>query len=132
MQCEEIDEDNGRLDATEGTDSVMKMYARHVHERLRAELSSNGSATDNWLVQKLKDNGWWLRAADARDVMLRLSANSNPVDWATPFYIRDIFVWLPDVRWGETPICPNCKTSRDVHVHDYKVDRPTRRYGSGE
>ena len=67
----------------------MQRYARKVLERLRTELSK-GSATDDWLLRKLRENGWWLRAADARDQLLKLSASSDPAGWLDPFYLRDI------------------------------------------
>jgi hypothetical protein len=104
----------------------MKVFARKILVRLRTELSDR-NATDNWLLRKINENGGWLRAADARDVMMRLPASSDPAGWGDPFYIRDIFVWLPDVRWGEMPTCPRCLDKAEVHVHDYYLKKPSRR-----
>ena len=79
------------------------------------------------MLHKLEDNGWLLRAKDGQDCMDKLPASSDPAGWLDPFYIRDIFVWLPDVRWGEMPACSTCGLNDDIHVHDYRLDKPTRR-----
>ena len=126
VECVDIGGEERALDSTEHEDSVMQRYARKILERLRTELSK-GSATDDWLLRKLRENGWWLRTADARDQLLKLSASSDPAGWLDPFYLRDIFVWLPDIRWGEMPTCPRCLSNADVHVHDYQLKQPTRR-----
>jgi hypothetical protein len=135
VTCEDIgdedgaldDDEEGALDKAEASNSVMQMYARKILARLRDELSHQ-SATDDWLLRILQNNGWWLRAKNARDVMANLSAGSDPALWAEPFYHRDIFVWLPDMRWGEMPTCPTCGSNHDVHVHDYRLHKPTRRF----
>ena len=121
------DDEEGALDKAESSNCVMKIYARKILARLRDELSHK-SATDNWLLRTLQNNGWWLRAKNARDVMANLSAGSDPALWAEPFYHRDIYVWLPDMRWGEMPTCPTCGSNHDVHVHDYRLHKPTRRF----
>ena len=92
----------------------MKVYSRKILERLRKELSSTGPATDNWLLRKLRENGWRLWAADARDTIMQLGADNDPAGWEQPFYIWDIFIWLPDVRWGEMPPCPHCCSTTEV------------------
>lgn len=127
VNCVDIGEKDGALDAIEVEDSVMKVYSRKILERLRKELSSTGPATDNWLLRKLRENGWRLRAADARDTMMQLGADSDPAGWEQPFYIRDIFIWLPDVRWGEMPPCPHCCSTTEVSRHDFLLKQPTRR-----
>lgn len=103
----EIGDEDDALDACEAADSCIQKYARTILERLRKELSSS-AVTDNWLLRKLSEDGWWLRAKCAADVMANLSASSDPATWPEPFYIRDIFVWLPEERWGEVPACPTC------------------------
>ena len=124
VECAEVDDSGDALDPAE--DSVMRVYARKILLRLRAELSDR-NATDNWLLRKLTDNSGWLRSADARDVLMRLSASSDPASWPDAFYIRDIFFWLPDVRWGEMPTCPRCLLNDEVRVHDYRLNHPSRR-----
>ena len=126
VQCVDVGEDDGALDYCEADNSCMKVYARTILERLRKELSSS-SATDNWLLRKLKAEGWWLRAQCAGDVMAQLDAASDPASWPEPFYIRDIFVWLPESRWGEIPTCPTCDSDNDIHPHDFQMDHTTRR-----
>ena len=36
-------------------------------------------------------------------------------------YYRSVFVWLPDVRWGDEvmPCCPSCKCNTDVFSHGF-------------
>jgi hypothetical protein len=75
-------EDDCALDAADPSGSIMSKYATKLMERLRQELSSRGALTENWLLQCLKANGWWLKAGDARDIMMQHSADtSDPADW---------------------------------------------------
>jgi hypothetical protein len=124
VQCEEIEEEDDALDGLDSPESCMKIYSRAILERLRVELSTR-SATDNWLLRKLKDGAWWLRAKDASDAMAQLGG--DPARWPEPFYLRDIYVHLPEVRWDEKPTCPTCECNSDVHAHDFRMDHPTRR-----
>jgi hypothetical protein len=88
------------------TESVMREYARGILTRLRDELHKdfNESAATPWLLNTLKKNGWWLRAEHARSVMEGLKASSDPNTWANPFYMNDIYVWAPDVRWPDEQV----------------------------
>ena len=127
VTCVDIGEKDGALDGMEPEDSAMKIYSKKIMERLRKELSTKGAATDNWLLRKLRENGWWLRAANARDTMMIFSASRDPSGWANPFYLRDIYIWLPDERWDEMPACPRCHSKTEVHRHDFFLTQPTRR-----
>ena len=83
-------------------ESVMREYARGILVRLRTELHHSASANDNsWLLDKLRANGWWLRAEHARSVMEKLPTNSNSKTWPDAFYMKDIYFWAPDVRWPD-------------------------------
>ena len=110
-------------------DSHMKQYAKGILSRLKVELSEKFDAAKDtrWLLKKLGDNGWWLRAPHARSVMEKMKLTpENAKKLSDPFYIRDIFVYMPDVRWPEEkPRCPRC-LSRHTGVHDYQLHHPSR------
>ena len=131
VDCADIGDKDGALDGAEHSNSVMKQHARKIIERLRLELSKTGPAVDQWLLRKLRGNGWWLRASCARDVLAGMPASSDPESWPEPFYMRDIYVHLPHVRWGEMPTCPTCLSSSDVRPADFLLDQPTRRFFTG-
>lgn len=126
VRCEDVGEEEDALDKVEPESSVMKVYARSILERLREELSGK-CTTKLWLLETLKASSWWLRAKCARDVMAQLQPASDPSAWPNPFYLRDIFIWLPEERWGEQPCCPTCDSNSDIHPHDYQLAWPTRR-----
>ena len=43
-------------------------------------------------------------------------------------YIRDICVWLPDVRWpGFMPVCPQCEEDDQVCNHGFRTNHYARR-----
>jgi hypothetical protein len=119
-------EEEDALDKVEPESSVMKVYARSILERLREELSGK-CTTKLWLLETLKTSSWRLRAKCASDVMAKLQPASDPSAWPNPFYLRDIFIWLPEERWGEKPCCPTCDSNSDIHSHDYQLAWPTRR-----
>ena len=131
-QREEVRPDDVRVTEEEEhlnprAESVMREYARGILVRLRTELHHSASANDNsWLLDKLRANGWWLRAEHARSVMEKLPANSNSKTWPDAFYMKDIYFWAPDVRWPDVVVtCPRCK-SRRTAPHDYQMHSPTR------
>ena len=76
----------------------------------------------------------WLRAERAAWVKGRLSeaetrsAGLLLVDFE-PAYIRDVYVWLPDVRWGRDsmPCCPTCETAAHVGNHGFQSKHHARR-----
>ena len=110
---------NENEESSEDPRSPQYKFARQILEQLRAELSASANAFDRKpVLSQLQSNGWWIRAADARDVMSKLSPASAPASWVDPFYLRDIHVHMPDVRWGEKPVCPTCLCSQSVGVHD--------------
>lgn len=142
-----VDLDGDDLGATTG---VMPRFLSLIHARLRAELSkSNPLPTfeSKWLLGHLKENEWWMKAGKARWVLKQLekwlgqdSSNSVNEFKATleqlcegfvGAYFRDIFVWLPDVRWdGMMPVCPECESSKCVVPHSWRYDSLARRVQS--
>ena len=67
---------------------------------------------DQWLLALLKAPGadWWLRAGVAQSVCRKLG-----IEYGEPSYYRDIYVWLPDVRWGDEamPPCVECHSAEE-------------------
>ena len=92
----------------------MGVYLEAVTKQLSNEY---GGGAAPLLGPLLKDNNWWLRAIHAPRIcgMLKISC-------AEPSYYRDVYVWLPDVRWGQAamPICPGCKSARRVGAHCWR------------
>ena len=125
LEGDDDDDDEGTSSKVE---SPMTEYARGILKRLRLELKDgfDDKNDSRWLLKELKANGWWIYAAHARSTMEQLSASSDPTKWPDPFYYRDIFVFLPDVRWPDEQIrCPRCKSSR-TGLHDYQLGHPSR------
>ena len=123
------EEDQLEGDDDTGVESTMREYARDILKRLRLELKDDFDDKKDgsrWLLKELKANGWWIYAKHARSMMEQLSASSDPTKWADPFYYRDIFVFIPDVRWPDEQMrCPRCKSSR-IGLHDYQLGHPSR------
>jgi hypothetical protein len=67
---------------------------------------------------------WWLRAGKAGIVCKKLGLLYNE-----PVYYQDIYVWLPDVRWGAEvmPLCVFCKTADKVSPHNFQAKHFGRR-----
>jgi hypothetical protein len=70
------------------------------------------------LTRMLNDNDWWLRAVHAEQVCKLVDV----LYCDEPAYYRDIYVWLPDVRWGENPFCPECNSNTSVAAHCWRTD----------
>lgn len=45
--------------------------------------------------------------------------------YGEPSYYRDIYVWLPDIRWGEEamPVCINCDSAKAVSPHAFQTGK---------
>jgi hypothetical protein len=103
----------------------MAIFLKAVHRELREQVRGR-AVTEPWLLDMLKAPGadWWLRAGQARLVCKKLNL---PYD--EPAYYRDIYVWLPDVRWGSEamPPCVVCKTAEEVSPHDFQASHFGRR-----
>ena len=100
-----------------------------VQNRLRLELQppnrtgKRSAIVDKWLFRRLRKHNWWIRREHAHEISARLES-CNPglrLGRHHDAYYRSIFVWLPDVRWGEEamPCCPSCKCNSDVFSHGF-------------
>jgi len=93
----------------------MKTYLAAVRAQLMVETYKSLPASRGWLLRMLEADDWWLRASRAHEICANLVIK-NP---AEKFYYRDVFIWLPDVRWPREgmPACPNCKCNSKVQLH---------------
>jgi len=107
---------------------VMHAYIKAVRARLQFELDDKFPAfSRQWLLDELRDREWWLRGTRCAWVVARLSTTETgeaglaDVEFE-PSYIRDVFVWLPDLRWpGTMPACPTCGSADSVGNHGFRV-----------
>ena len=63
----------------------------------------------------LKKNEWWLRANCAKEVCAKLGISCGESS-----YYRDIYVWLPDIRWNTMPPCVECGSNERVGPHAFR------------
>ena len=99
----------------------MPLYLRAVHKLLQAEV---GGTAEPRLLPLLKDNDWWLRSVHARKICAWVS-----IECTEPSYFRDVYVWLPEVRWGMAamPCCRSCKSNSRVGAHCWRDNHFGRR-----
>ena len=91
---------------------VQQQYVKAIQLRLREEVSTKGSCNELWLLEHLKSNGWWVRNENAIKIAKKLGLKRSYIA-----YYRDVYVWLPDVRWKDVncmPCCPTCKSNEHV------------------
>ena len=86
------------------------------------------------MLNYLKDNDWIIRSSEIHRKRVLVYHNGNrevtsiaeklSLNVVNKAYYRDVYVWLPDVRWGKElmPSCPACKTNKDVGVHGFCDD----------
>lgn len=117
----ELDEDEQLKDAAVGA-GVQQTYLKAVFDCLKEEVGGRAAPL---LKPFLEKNDWWLRAVHAPkicDEWLGIACDE-------PSYYVDIYVWLPDVRWGPVamPVCPGCKSSSAVASHCWRDNHFGRR-----
>ena len=96
---------------------VQQAVVKVITERLAEEVREANKSADTWLLKHLKENDWWIRKEHARKFAKRLGLKA-----AHYAYYRDIYVFLPDVKYGKefTPCCPNCKTNKSVGNNGFR------------
>jgi hypothetical protein len=109
----ELDDEEQLKDAADGC-GLQQEYLQAVHARLKDEV---GNRVLPLLLGLLKENDFWLRAVHAPKICGVLE-----IELLELSYYRDIYVWLPDVRWGQEamPPCPNCLSSQLVGAHGWR------------
>ena len=100
------DDEAGAFDGGDGDSDpgAMSVYRRAVFRRLKLECSAAHDVArdgEKWLLGMLREEGseWWLRAWRARNVCAKLE-----LTYGEPAYYVDIWVWLPDMRWGDIDV----------------------------
>ena len=111
------DETNNQVDA-----GVMHNYCQAIQSRLQQECASQGpnalpALEKKWLLDFLKDHDWCIQHYHAKTICKKLGIIFNE-----PSYYRDVHVWLPDIRWGNTcmPVCPRCDNNSKVTFHAWR------------
>lgn len=96
---------------------IQQEYLQNVHSQLKLECNSQrGKQSEDWLVDYLKENGWWIRKEHATRIAKKLTLTAYHYS-----YYRDVRVWLPDLQYGNEckPCCPCCKSKSKVTVHGF-------------
>ena len=104
-----MDNDDDADDAPPG--GAMKTYLEAVFEELQGQTTNH---TRTWLIEMLNDHDWWIRRTLAKKNCGKLST-----EYAEAAYYHDIYVWLPELRWGPTamPPCVNCGPGTVTAAH---------------
>ena len=122
-------DDDAQLHGAAAEPGIMGTYLKAVFDRLHSEVcgpASRNALDDKWLLALLKAPGvdWWLRAGQAPLVCRKLG-----LEFGEASYYRDIYIWLPDVRWGHEamPPCVECETAEEVGPHCFRENHFGRR-----
>jgi hypothetical protein len=96
---------------------VQQAVNKVVTERLKEEVKERNKSTDTWLLNHLRENDWWIRKEHARKFAKKLGVKAEH-----PAYYRDIYVWLPDIKYGQEfrPCCPSCKSNNGVGNNGFR------------
>ena len=101
---------------------VQQKYVEAIQKRIQEEVHTDFEG-EKWLLQLLNDNDWWVRKVHAQKIINKLRLKSLKSEYKA--YFRDVYVWLPDVRWKDImkrsmPCCPNCKRNSSVGAHAFR------------
>ena len=103
LDIDDEDIDNGFNDDDEPclqhgeNKGVQQEYVKAIQMRLRDEVNTQSTkCKDQWLVRHLRANGWWIRKENALFIAGKLNLKKS---YAA--YYRDVYVWLPDIRWED-------------------------------
>lgn len=113
---DEILNENGDVEDT----AIMQKYLRAIQIQLQKELSQD-FVGHTWLRDDiLKENDWWIPKHKFRRVCGKLNVHFADDEMEQP-YFRDVYVWLPDERWGKPcmPACPTCKVNTAVRNNGF-------------
>ena len=113
---DEILNENGDVEDT----AIMQKYLRAIQIQLQKELSQD-FVGHTWLRDDiLKENDWWIPKHKFRRVCGKLNVHFADDETEQP-YFRDVYVWLPDERWGKPcmPACPTCKVNTAVRNNGF-------------
>ena len=112
------DDDDEDEDCKEiaNADGPMQQYIKAVHERLKEEVRVNNNVGgDSWLLRIVKENDWIIPATLAKKICKKLGLTFS----LRACYCKTV-VWLPDVRFNESPPCPNWCGNKSCHFHCWR------------
>ena len=99
---------------------VMREVLKAVQDRIKYEESPRCKGLDEkWLTKFLKENDWSIPSNKIPMIARKLKLNHDTTVFK--HYYTRLDVWLPDLRWGHMPCCPNCKHNNAVGVHCYSI-----------
>ena len=112
---------------------IQQTYVEAVQKRVQTEVSKDFKGI-KWLVPHLEKNEWWIRKDKSPAIIRMLNAGDDDLNLKRGHqaYYRDVFVWLPDIRWPDNvkrtfvPCCPNCKTNDRVGPHCFRNNHSGR------
>lgn len=112
----------------EGGLGLMNRLLPRILCQIESEEKANPPFHEKWLVEYLKQHGFWLRSEALPFVAsrLRFILTDNEV-----YCLRDVRVWMADLEFGllhGTPACPTCgRGSKNIRVNCYPKNHPGRR-----
>jgi len=113
------EDDDGNKKKSTG---IMPTYIEAIQNRIRHETSDRFPVAEKkWLIEYLTSHDWWIRAIDRQLLCNKLKLKFGVED-NEDAYFRDIYVWLPDLRWGKAcmPTCFRCKTNHYVRNNGFR------------
>ena len=130
-EAKEKDSDDFEDDNLPG---IQQQYVAAVQKQVQSEVRKNYEKMP-WLLPHLKANGWWIRKENYMWFIKQYNkTGENDEDKLVAenrAYYRDVYVWLPDVRWKTVdnrymPYCPNCKSNKRVGPHCFRDNHAGR------
>ncbi len=102
------------------SNGVMREVLKAVQDRIKYEESPRCKGLDEkWLMKFLNENDWSIPSNKIPMIARKLKLNHDTTVFK--YYYTRLDVWLPDLRWGHMPCCPNCKHNNAVGVHCYSI-----------
>lgn len=110
--------------------NMMQQLITAIQDRLAQELSTE-NVQNKWLLDLLKVNSCWIRAGhvtllkgqlqlwsgvrSSRDAIFTTIASHEH------YFLRDIFVWLPEIMFmgSNEVVCPSCDSSSHVEAYGF-------------
>ena len=114
-----INNDNNKKKESK-SNGVMRELMKAVQDRIKYEESPKCKGLDEkWLTKFLKENDWSIPSNKIAMIAQKLKLGHDTSLFK--YYYTRLDVWLPDIRWGHMPCCPNCKHNNAVGVHCYSI-----------
>lgn len=128
LDDEELLDEDLSDDKTEPT--IMNRYLKAIQKRLQYELSKDFPAMERtWLCDLLNDNDWWIPQHKYSLICQKLEIPFEEEEKEAA-YFRKVYVWLPDVRWGQAcgmPACGKCCSNSQVGNNGFQNNHFGRR-----